>query len=80
MGISLIYELYSERLKVCLSYNWTMNRRLVMLGAVIGMIAGGFLPSLWGDYNTFGIGSIISSTVGGFLGIWLGVWLSKRLS
>ncbi|MCB9820242.1 hypothetical protein H6796_03010 [Candidatus Nomurabacteria bacterium] len=57
-----------------------MNRRLVMLGAVIGMIAGGFLPSLWGDYNTFGIGSIISSTVGGFLGIWLGVWLSKRLS
>lgn len=48
-----------------------MKKQLVMIGAIGGMIAGGFLPMLWGDNNTFGMPSIIFSMVGGILGIWI---------
>ena len=51
-----------------------------MVGAVGGMTLGAVMPMLWGDYNTFGLASLLLTMVGGFVGIWLAIWLSKRLS
>jgi uncharacterized membrane protein YeaQ/YmgE (transglycosylase-associated protein family) len=56
-----------------------VNKRTVMVGAIAGITIGSVVPMLWGDYNTFGMSSILLGMVGGFLGIWLTVWLSKRL-
>lgn len=49
-----------------------------MFGAIGGMTIGAVVPMLWGDYNSFGVASILLGMVGGLLGIWLTVWLSKR--
>jgi len=56
-----------------------VNKRTVMVGAIAGITIGSVVPMLWGDYNTFGMSSILLGMIGGFLGIWLTVWLSKRL-
>lgn len=56
-----------------------VNKRTVMIGAIGGVTVGSLVPMLWGDYNTFGITSVLLGMAGGFLGIWLTVWLSKRL-
>lgn len=56
-----------------------MNKRTIMVGAVGGMVVGGAVPFLWGDYNSFGLASVLCSMVGGLIGIWLAIWLSKRL-
>lgn len=49
-----------------------------MIGALGGMTIGAVLPMLWGDYNSFGLVSVLWSMIGGFFGIWLAVLLSKR--
>lgn len=51
-----------------------------MIGAIGGMTVGGLLPFLWGDYNSFGMTSILLAMVGGFVGIWLAAKLSKWYS
>lgn len=56
-----------------------VSKRVVMIGAIGGITIGSLVPMLWGDYNTFGMASVLLGMVGGFLGIWLTVWLSKRL-
>lgn len=55
-----------------------VSKRTVMFGAIAGMTIGGLLPMLWGDYNSFGLMSVLLAVVGGFLGIWLTVYVSKR--
>lgn len=55
------------------------SKRTVMFGAVGGMTIGGLLPMLWGDYNTFGVASVMLAMVCGLVGIWLAVWLGKLL-
>lgn len=56
-----------------------ISKRTVMFGAIGGMTIGAVVPMLWGDYNSFGITSVLMSMVGGFLGIWVAVQLSKFL-
>ncbi len=56
-----------------------MNKRTVMIGAIGGMTVGSVVPFLWGDYNSFGMASVLMAMVGGIAGIWLAVWLSKRI-
>lgn len=46
------------------------NRNLYLLGATIGGIAGGYLPTLWGAGELSGWG-ILLSTIGGLFGIWV---------
>lgn len=55
------------------------SKRTVMSGAVGGMIVGGAVPFLWGDYNSFDMTNMALTTLGGFLGIWLAVYLGKHL-
>lgn len=54
------------------------SKRTVMFGATGGMIVGGVVPFLWGDYNSFDFTNVMTTMAGGFLGIWLAVWLGKR--
>ncbi len=57
-----------------------INKRVVSLGALIGMTLGACVPMLWGDTDIFSGMSILLGMVGGFAGIWLAVWVSKQLS
>ena len=43
--------------------------------AVFGLIAGGYIPVLWGA-SAFSLSSILFSVLGGIAGIWIGVRLS----
>jgi hypothetical protein len=46
------------------------GKSVVMTGMVIGSIAGGYLPLLFG-VGFFSFSSVIWTAVGGILGIWL---------
>lgn len=51
------------------------RKKLIILGMVIGSVAGGYAPLLFGADDL--MLSIIGSTAGGLLGIWLGYKLSE---
>jgi len=42
---------------------------------VFGLIAGGYLPVLWGA-SSFSLSSILFSVLGGIAGVWIGIRLS----
>ncbi|MDD5527653.1 MAG: hypothetical protein PHO56_01610 [Patescibacteria group bacterium] len=46
-----------------------MDKKIVMIGMVIGSFAGGYLPTLWGA-GVFSYTSVIGGFVGGIIGIW----------
>ena len=50
-------------------------RSPVMVCAVVGLIAGGFVPALWGA-STLGFQSLLLGVVGGIAGIWVGLQLN----
>jgi outer membrane lipoprotein SlyB len=50
-----------------------MDKKVVMIGMVIGSTIGGWLPTLFG----VGVFSMIS-VLGGFAGGVLGIWLSYK--
>lgn len=56
-----------------------VDKKVVYLGAFVGMTLGGCLPMLWGDYNGFDMASLLLGMVGGVMGIWAAVMLGKRL-
>jgi hypothetical protein len=49
--------------------------KVVGICAVICLVAGGYLPALWGA-STFGFQSLLFGVVGGVVGVWLGVKLT----
>lgn len=57
-----------------------MYKLLIGFGALVGGIAGAYVPVLWGDNDLFSGMSILLSTVGGIVGIILGYKLAKRIS
>jgi H+/Cl- antiporter ClcA len=56
-----------------------ISKRFVMLGATVGTLVGGWVPTLFGA-DPFEGWSILGGMIGGFAGIWMAVWLSKRYS
>lgn len=59
-------------------YTIDMNKKLLLLMATIGGIAGAYVPVLFGDSSLLDGWMILTSTIGGLLGIWAGVKISKR--
>jgi hypothetical protein len=46
------------------------RKKMIMLGMVVGSIAGGYLPALFG-FDELMV-SLLCSFIGGILGIWIG--------
>jgi hypothetical protein len=46
-------------------------KKMIYLGAFLGGIVGGYIPSLWGA-SVFDLSSIFWGTLGTILGIWIG--------
>jgi uncharacterized membrane protein YeaQ/YmgE (transglycosylase-associated protein family) len=49
---------------------------MIMLGMIVGSLAGGYIPSLVGA-DSFSLTSLLGSIVGGILGIWIGYLLTR---
>ncbi len=49
-------------------------RSVTGLCITIGTLAGGLLPSLWGD-SGFSVAALLVSAVGGVAGLWVGLRL-----
>ena len=47
-----------------------------MLMMVVGGVAGGYVPTLWGE-NGISLAAVLTSTLGGILGIVVGYKLSQ---
>ena len=46
------------------------RKKLIMLGMVVGSIAGGYLPAVFGVDEL--MISLLGSIIGGIIGIWIG--------
>jgi hypothetical protein len=55
-----------------------MSKTFVMTGMIVGSLAGGYVPLLWGG-SVFSFSSILLSGVGGLAGIWFGLKIANRL-
>jgi hypothetical protein len=54
-----------------------MSRKsIIMFGMVVGSIAGGYLPDLWGA-DFFSVTALLTSTLGGVLGIWVAYVMTR---
>lgn len=52
------------------------RKKLTRLLTFIGVIAGGYLPLLWGA-SAFSFTSLLCATIGGFVGIWAAFRLTR---
>lgn len=55
-----------------------MNKRVIMLFAIIFGGFGSYVPVLLGDTNFLDGWSVVGGFVGGIFGVWLGVIVSTR--
>ena len=55
-----------------------MNKRVLLLFAVILGAFGSYVPVLFGDGDLLDGWSILGGLIGGLFGIWLGAYVSKR--
>ena len=51
------------------------GRGVIGICTTFGLIAGGYVPALWGA-SDFSLWSILFAALGGIAGLWLGVKLS----
>jgi hypothetical protein len=51
------------------------GRGVIGICTTFGLIAGGYVPALWGA-SDFSLWSILFGALGGIAGLWLGVKLS----
>jgi len=63
----------------CLKTEYTnnMNKKVLLLFALVFSTIGAYVPVLFGDSLLDGW-SIVGGLVGGFFGIWLGIFALKR--
>lgn len=47
-----------------------MDKKIVMLGMLVGSTIGGYIPTFWGA-SVFSMSSVICGGIGGIFGIWL---------
>jgi hypothetical protein len=50
-------------------------RSPIMVCAVVGLVAGGLVPALWGA-STLGFQSLLLGVLGGLAGVWVGAKLT----
>ena len=50
------------------------RKKLIMLGMVVGSIAGGYLPAL------FGLDGLMVALLGSFIGGIIGIWIGYKFS
>ncbi|HEY2543344.1 MAG TPA: hypothetical protein VGH92_09860 [Gaiellaceae bacterium] len=53
-----------------------MGRSAVMMCATLGMLIGGFVPTMWGA-SSLGLQSLLFSGVGGAAGVWAGLRIAE---
>lgn len=53
-------------------------KKLVMTGMILGSLAGGYVPLLWGG-SAFSMSSIVLSGIGALVGVWAGYKIATRL-
>jgi hypothetical protein len=53
-----------------------MDKKMIMLGMIVGSGIGGYAPVLFGA-ESFSVASIVGGFIGGFLGIWLAFRLTR---
>ncbi len=51
------------------------SKKVIMIFMVIGGIAGGYVPLLWGS-SSFSFATVICNSLGALLGIWIGFRLT----
>ena len=66
-----------ENSKNALSFNIFNMKKIIMIGASVGLFGGSYIPLLW-DSGIFSFSSIIFGTLGGFLGVWVGYKIAMR--
>jgi hypothetical protein len=47
-----------------------MDKKIVMIGMIVGSMLGGWLPTLFG-ISAFSVTSVLCGGVGGIIGIWI---------
>ena len=67
-----LFYFYIER-----CYHIFMNSKaLVWIGATVGSVVGGLIPSLWGA-DIFSLAPLVFGSIGAIIGIYLGFKLSN---
>jgi len=55
-----------------------MTKTFITTGLIVGSLAGGYIPVLWGG-SVFSISSLLFSALGALAGIWFGFKIARRL-
>ena len=53
-------------------------KKTVLFAMILGSVAGGYIPLLWGG-SVFSAASVLIAAVGGFAGIWIGYKIGSRM-
>jgi hypothetical protein len=53
-----------------------MDKKIIYIGMLVGSIAGGYIPVLWGA-GIFSVTSVLFGGLGGIAGIWIAYRLSR---